>query len=210
MTPGHNRCSRTITLFVIICIVFGISACGTSKPAGVSFSGEWKIVSENFISGDKETSTARVVTDGTRFRIESEYRIQVYDGTNLHSKSKRTIPENMPDNINMEIPAAETYTSPLTKFLAKQYTFWISSRGKKEGPGGTIAGRETILYQAGGARSDGEIRLQTWVDAEKGIVLKSINSIYSRQIEQMVTTVTHECRSIDYDGMIDEASFSKP
>jgi len=184
-------------------------SCGTPVPENVSFTGRWNKIFENSISGDVTESPTEIITDGTRFRIEDNLSINVYDGTYLYTKSKPSERTSSYGDFGLDADFFKTRQKEITPEKTKQYMFWLKKQGKKKGPGGNIAGQDTILYTMGANRPDGEIGLQSWVDAETGIVLKFLQTIYSRQIEQMVSKESFECIQIDY-GYVDDSAFNKP
>jgi hypothetical protein len=190
---------KAIIFNIALLILWGCISCGTSKPKEASFKGKWKQVFENCIMGVKDESIVDVFTDGLRFRTESENSIQVYDGKYLYSKMKNTLEgHNFPVHINEISPEK-----------IKPSKFWFVIHQGKTGPGGNIAGQETVLYQAKMNRPDGEISSQVWVDAKTGIALKSVQTIYSHQVSQMVTQNSQECLEISY-GYVDDGLFVKP
>ncbi|MCK4532918.1 hypothetical protein KAU39_03965 [bacterium] len=190
---------KAVIFNVVLVLLWGCVSCSTSKPKDVSFKGKWKQVFENCIMGVKEENVVDVFTDGEKFRMESENSIQVYDGKYLYSKIKNTLDESsFPVN-----------TNEISPDKVKSYKFWFIIHQGKTGPGGNIAGQETVLYQVKMNRPDGEIASQVWVDAKTGIVLKSIQTVYSHQVSQMVTQQSQECLEISY-GYVDDGFFIKP
>lgn len=190
---------RIIAFSIAGVVLWGCISCGTPKPKEVSFKGKWKQVFENCIMGVKDEYVTDVFTDGVRFRTESEKSIQVYDGKYLHSKMKDTL-EGYSFPVN---------TNEISPEKVKPSKFWFVIHQGKTGPGGNIAGQETVLYQAKMNRPDGEISSQVWVDAQTGIALKSLQTVYSHQVSQMVTQNSQECLEISY-GYVDDSLFVKP
>ena len=80
---------------------------------------------------------------------------------------------------------------------------------RRESPGGDIAGRATALYKSGEKRPDGDVAMQVCSDEKVGITLINISTVYSKQIGQVVSRKTEECKSIQF-GPVDPASFNKP
>lgn len=191
--------SRIISFSALVTVLFGCISCGLSKPTAVSFSGKWNQVFEHFVLGNKETSKVTVITDGNRFRIEGKNSIMVYDGNYLYTKIKGDFWGS----------SDFTQAKKISSSQAKSYKFWSGVKQGKAGPGGNIAGQETILYQVRMNRPDGEITSQSWVDAKTRIVLKDIQTIYSRQVSQMITKQTSECLKINY-GSVNDTAFTKP
>ncbi|MFH1380418.1 MAG: hypothetical protein ABII23_09080 [bacterium] len=201
--------NKPVVYLMTWALTFVCLSCTAPKPAQIAFTSEWKKVFENAIAGDIEETTVSVITDGIKFKIEDKYSINVYDGINFYSKTKEIPMQDLFSSFSDNRDFLETQEREISETQAKQYMFWLRSQGKKEGPGGNIAGQETVLYQIGARRPDGELRSQTWVDAETGIVLKSMQTIYSTQIEQLVSKEETECTQIEY-GYVDEENFNKP
>jgi hypothetical protein len=87
--------------------------------------------------------------------------------------------------------------------------FWktVEMNAADAGPGGRIAGRETVLYQMRENRPDSTATIQRWVDADHGILLKSVTSIYSKQVETEISRETLECQAIQF-GAVDPAALA--
>ncbi|MBI4374958.1 MAG: hypothetical protein HY549_00765 [Elusimicrobia bacterium] len=199
--------------------------CAPSRSKDVTFQGTWKVVEENGIAGTKEERTVEVSADKERFktvsRSESFELITVFDGTDLHQKSvyhREAAPEGgeAVDQPGLEAGAASGMFAPqvrtepqVKKSQVEALRFWRRSYLGEAGSGGRIAGRDTVLYQAKARRPDGEITAQAWLDSENGTVLKTINTIYSSQVNSMVTRVTEECQQIRY-GPVESLAFAKP
>lgn len=205
-----GKMGKKIIFYSICAMVAACMSCGKPEPKNVSFAGSWKMIFENAISGDTEERTVSVITDGNRFRLEDELSIKVFDGNVLYTKSKPSTFEDTTSGYQPDPRWFETRQQEITPVQANQLKFWLKSGGKKQGPGGNIAGQETVLYQAGVNRPDAQIALQYWIDAETGVVLKSVHSIYSKQVEQLVSRETTECIQIDYYALVDDQSFTKP
>jgi hypothetical protein len=169
-----------------------------------------------------------VWTLGRLFRIEEKQKgemsafgrmmgdsvvTRLYDGTQIYTKQTYFSnfgadagstdaggggkPEETPPSIQ---PMKDYQTTPLR--------FWSRPFSGPSSPGGLVAGRPTVLYQARDNRPDGEATVQAWVDADTGIVLKYVASIYSKQISQIVTKTTEECQTIQI-GNVDQAKLAK-
>jgi len=128
----------------------------------------------------------------------------MYDGKMLNQKTTylqqpgSTIPTSPPS-----LNAAQK-----SDFEVESMRFWKRSYPGPGSPGGQIAGRETLLYQVQENRPEGKLTGQAWVDAETKVVLKRVFTIYSTQVEQMVSKETEECTEIQY-GPVDEEDFIK-
>lgn len=199
-----------VVWYAPVAVLLALMSCSAPEPGNVSFTGTWNVVNENHISGDSTESTSTVITDGNRFKIDGTYYNKVYDGTVLYSKPKPALYENRSYSYEPDPGMFETTQQDITPRQAKQMKFWLKPLGKKKGAGGSIAGRETILYEAAANRPDGQFSAQVWVDADTKIALKSIQTIYSRQIGQIVTRESTECQQVDFYSTIDDASFAKP
>ncbi len=206
-------------VLVIVGLVFVVKKFSPSQKAvDVSFEGEWVQIDEDLMYGQGKTKQLIVAVDKERFRIESNFKderqnqyhtIEVYDGQMMHHKSRTEwgpgsseAREGMPTE-----PELSSYKPPQADLFDRR--FWSQSHIGKAGPGGKVAGRDTVLYQARENRPEGELTSQAWVDEETGVVLKSIQSVYSKQIEDIVTKTTLECRRVSF-GPVDESFFSKP
>jgi len=182
--------------------------CSTSDDH-VSFTGTWKNVKENGISDQKTEATVSVKVSNNRFRIESRDQdselIQTYDGKTFNQKTT-----DLPLPGSTETPAPPAVTSDQKMDIqVENLRFWKGNYGGTGIPGGQIAGRETLLYQVQENRPDSKLTGQAWVDAENKVVLKKVFTIYSSQVEQMVSKTTDECQEIHY-GPVDDSAFTKP
>jgi len=184
-----------IRAMVLLMVMFGFFGCSTQKK-GVSFAGKWKEINESMISNVKEDRILAVITDGQRFRIETENRIDIYDGTYLHQKSNYGGLQDSPSQSfqSRKIPDAQLSDSK----------FWKRASMGQSKPGDLIAGRETKFYSIKANRPDGEITIQLWFDSKTNIVLKSIETIYSKQVSMVVTEHTFECQEISYTDVEDK------
>ena len=185
-------------------------SCVQEPANNFPFSGVWKQTDENMISSEKSEREIRVICDGKRYRIESDSRnveysvhsIEIFDGQSLHTKSEITEGMAPPENGSFrktsitEAEAKKTrdewYNNPIPNF--------------KKGPGGIVAGTETIFYEGVESRPDSEIRIQVWIDPKSGLVLKSVLQIYSKQVEQLIARTTKECLSLQ-TGTVSESAF---
>src|SRR3989339_512544 len=162
-----------IRAMVLLMVMFGFFGCSTQKK-GVSFAGKWKEINESMISNVKEDRILAVITDGQRFRIETENRIDIYDGTYLHQKSNY----------------GGLQDSPSQSFQSRKI------------PDAQLSERK--FYSIKANRPDGEITIQLWFDSKTNIVLKSIETIYSKQVSMVVTEHTFECQEISYTDVEDK------
>jgi len=154
-----------VVSLVLGCFILGLSGCADTSDQLPAFSGKWNQLIENMVNGDKEAISFTVISDGKRFRVESSNEITVYDGTSLWTK------------YTGEYASSEPSRSDISEVGAKQEMFWRNTLFNKKGAGGSVAGRNTTLFQAASNRPDGEIAIQNWVDSEKKIVLKSLKTI---------------------------------
>lgn len=188
-------------------------ACDIPTTKRAAFTGQWKHTMENCIIGSKDEETTKVITDGFRYRMENEYSVTVYDGTMLYTKGKDLDPKMFGEGAGSYTPPpAQTTEKKIDRLTAHGFEFWYINTlnaQAKAGAGGNILGQETILYQVRENRPEGELSLQNWVDGKTGVVLKTVHSIYSKQIEQLVSQDTWECIEISY-GTVDAKNFLKP
>ena len=191
---------------ILLGLALLLPACGGSGD--VSFSGKWTIVKENAISDQKSEESVDVIAEGNKFRLhsvdEETDTLLIYDGSNL---TEKTTVLKTPEG---ETPAAPRLTTTRkTDMEVSPLRFWAVSFSGNTLPGGQIAGRDTVLYQAQEVRPDGQMTVQAWVDPQTNVVLKRVFTIYSSQIEQLVSRSTEECREIHY-GPLDDANFTRP
>ncbi|MFI5362385.1 MAG: hypothetical protein ACHQ49_10480 [Elusimicrobiota bacterium] len=206
---------------------FLAGACGGLKEAkDVPFRGTWTISEENGINHALDAQfTSEVTADKGRFRIVKtteirnafgvvkEEDVSIFDG-DLLSQSAKMWRENVEGASDLEMPQqppqAPQKPSPAALRAAR---FWVHDEWlvglPKKGPGGQVAGRETVYYEGKKTRPDGEITLRVWADSESGMILKSISMIYSSQVNAMVMRVTQECRKIEF-APVDAAVFAEP
>jgi len=207
--------SKAIFLAAVIGIgVFLFNKCSVKSSADVAFTGTWMITNESEISGKKETSTSEVITDGKRFRIRNTSidpfynttteHTTVYDGQFIYEQSTYSGGESG----TTSSPARAEAIAPEK---AARLRFWstIESGLAEGGPGGRVAGRETILFQMRENRPDATATIQRWLDAENKTMLKSSISLYAKQVESMLSKDTYECQSIKF-GPVQESAFTKP
>jgi hypothetical protein len=190
-----------------------ISCSGQVKQA--AFKGQWRVTTENAIAATKEEGIVSVVSDGQRFRIENPGYTTVYDGVMLHTSD---VEQQQPSIIDGMVPSQDTSIPSASSAISSRkpevselngLQFWkCGMTDGKKSTGGTIAGQETVLYEVRSTRPEGEVTIQNWVDAKTGILLRSVTTIYSTQIEQVVMRTTRECFDIAYGPVTD--SFSRP
>ena len=217
-------------LLLVIVLIGGfmllLRNCGPSSSQDVPFTGTWKIENENGISGSKEVLNVIVTADKKLFKTVSkgEYgeTTAIYDGEMLHTKQTYVPP---PGSEQFSTPAdhpanpqppespqtrgSDVSSQKVSDSRMMPLRFWARTYVGNAGPGGKVAGQETVLYQAREKRPEGEITVQGWVDAKTGLVLKSVDTIYSSQVNSMVSKVTRECQQIQY-GPVEKSAFSKP
>jgi len=169
-----------------------LAGCTQPSSDTLDFIGVWNVVRENGIAGQSTPSTIYVSVGQRRFRIEqrAEERstVMLYDGERLFKSD--------------EPPVAKSNTQ------MDAWRFWKRNFAGNSVSGGKIAGRETVLFQSQDTRPTDQITVQAWVDAETGVILKKIFTIYSRQLEQVTTRDTEECVAINY-GPVNDTVFSK-
>jgi hypothetical protein len=169
----------------------------------VSFTGTWKVVNENGISDLKSEATVVATVDKNRFRIvfhdEEKETTENYDGDTFTQKSAGLNQTESPTSSSEKKSTAEM----------EPHRFWKRRFTGDAIAGGVIAGRETNLFQSQNDRPDGQVTLQAWVDAETGVLLKKIFTVYSTQMQQMISKTTEECREIRY-GPVPATAFEKP
>lgn len=194
--------------------------CAASQSKDAPFTGTWTRTDENSIAGTSESDTVDVVTDGKKFRVSSKRvddmggvwsSVVVYDGENIHEKGDYTPPPNAPADLYRNDEPPQTHTrKPLTGEILTM-AFWKDSleADANAGPGGSIAGRPTVLYQGRWNRPDGEMTGQVWMDSETNTVLKKVAGVYSKQIESAVFKSSIECTRFQ-PGPVDAAQFNKP
>lgn len=193
-----------------------LAGCG-KEPGKAAFTGTWTFTEENSITLASDSLQINVVCLPPKFRISEITKMsentQVYDGKSLHTKSiyhpspLGEIEHSMDDE--PEAPQARTESKAMDENQAVAQRFWAQPLQGQSVPGGSIAGRDTLLYTAKWKRPDGEFSSQTWVDAKTGVMLKNIESIYSSQAQTMVRRSIKECTSIDYTKPAD-AAFAQP
>jgi len=200
------------------------SCIAPSEAKNVTFTGAWKVTQENGISGTKSEVTMAVTASKDKFRIveqgEGSEKTTVYDGDMLYTKYAYAAQpalaaqpqdagaDGAPRDAALSAPQTASEKPRGPNQLA-QLRFWARSYVGRTGPGGKMADRDTVLYQAREKRPDGELTIQAWVDAQTGVVLKSVTTIYSSQVGSMVSKTTEECQQIQYDSA-DPSAFSKP
>jgi hypothetical protein len=193
--------------------------CAPSRAQQAPFEGKWTLETKSEINDSSVRKDVSVRTDGNRFRIEGRVReevsgqapfeydvVTVFDGESLHEKT-----------VYAASPGAAAYGSAGPSVSSRKpekselvnLRFWSRSFPGQAGAGGRVAGRETVLYQARVNRPDAEETVQAWVDAEKGVVLRSNVSLFSRQVESVVSKTTEECREVRF-GPVDDGAFAKP
>lgn len=187
--------------------------CSSKSSDQATFTATWTLLNENGITRASEKGTVAVTADKNLFRIvtrtDHSESLEIYDGDMLHSQTTY-----FSDEVSIEGAAASPNQSSVRSeaLSAQQAThlrFWAESSEGKSIAGGQIAGRDTLLHEIRAKRPDGEILNQRWVDAETGVVLKSIDMIYASQVNSMLTRTLRECQKIDY-GPADPAVFRRP
>jgi hypothetical protein len=191
---------------ILFCFLAG---CGPSDPQDARFKGTWKHITENGLTKEKGELAITITADHDRFRLaqKSNYgeTIEVFDNHTLYTKYVSS-PGAFPLEPSTPTVSAEAVT--VTQTGSRR--FWANAITAGHGdPGGVIAGQDTLLYKRGEHRPDGDISEQDWVDAKTGVLLKSISTIYSSQVNSIVRQETWECQSIVYN-QVDESDFKSP
>jgi hypothetical protein len=214
---------KNLLLLLILTVGVGafIKKCGPSRAdARLEFEGTWTLANESEIVGGKEEQTARVWVKKDRFKIVSQHKstdmrgdpiesevTTVFDGKELHVKTVFAPRRNYQGEMTVAPP--ETSSRPPVAGEVDGIRFWTKSFQGNAGPGGQVAGRETLLYSVKARRPDAESTEQAWVDAKTGVVLRSNNSLFSRQVNMTVGKETLECVAIRY-GVVADGEFTKP
>ncbi len=193
--------------------------CAPSRAGDVAFTSEWTV--ERGAMGETQSTDVRLTTDGNRFRLEERQRsldgeflnVTVYDGSSLHVRSE-VLSESESQRRGREsdglpFPAPTLDSRPVTEQDVSPLRFWTRSYEGDAGPGGRVAGRETVLYQARSKLPTETRTVQAWVDEKTGVPLKTRISAYSKQVESEVFSESSECLRIQY-GDVDPAAFAKP
>lgn len=214
---------KNLLLLIVLTVGVGafIKKCGPSRAAGnLEFEGTWTLVNESEIAGGKEEQTARVWVKKDRIKIVSQNKSSgfsgepvetevttVFDGKELHVKTVFAPRRNYQGEMT-ETPPESVSRAPVAGEV-DGLRFWTKSFQGNAGPGGQVAGRETLLYSVKARRPDAESTEQAWVDAKTGIVLRSNNTLFSRQVNMAVGKETLECTDIRY-GAVPDSVFAKP
>lgn len=214
---------KNLLLLIVLTVGLGafIKKCGPSRAdARLEFEGTWALANESEIAGGKEEQTARVWAKKNRFKIIAQHKstgmngepiesevTTVYDGKELHAKTVYAPRRNYQGEMTVTPP--ETFSRAPVTGEVEGLRFWTKSFQGNAGPGGRVAGRETLLYSVKARRPDAESTEQAWVDAKTGIVLRSNNSLFSRQVNMTVGKETLECAAIRY-GAVPDSVFTKP
>lgn len=214
---------KNLLLLVVLTVGLGafIKKCGPSRAAqNLEFEGAWVLANESEIVGGKEEQNARVWARKDRFKIIAQHKstgstgdpiesevTTVFDGQDLHVKTVFAPRRNYQGEMT-EIPPESNSRKPVPGEL-DGLRFWTKSFVGNAGPGGQVAGRDTLLYSVKARRPDAESTEQAWVDAKTGLVLRSNNSLFSRQVNMTVGRETLECSSIRY-GAVPDTVFAKP
>jgi hypothetical protein len=207
---GHmKKCG----IWVSILLLFAGCAKSTDKAA---FHAEWDFLSENVVTSNSETAQVSVTTRPPQFKITTKApgstKVEVYDGESIY-RLMTFYPQvdSMGGQTSDPAYIAEPSRSslPMNPDQAAAMRFWVQPISGISKSGGLIAGRDTLLYETKLKRNDGEFSSQKWVDAETGVLLKSVETIYSSQINSIVTRESRECKSIEYTTP-DDAVFGRP
>src|SRR5438132_2390919 len=159
-------------LWAALCVLapmFLLPGCGPGDPEKVRFKGAWQHTSENGIANTKEEAMVTATVDRDRFRLETKTptggsSIEVFDGTTFYTRydyAPRDLSGQRLDVASSPSVSAE----PMTTEKAAALRSWSKAYRPGHGEsGGTIAGRDTLLYKMAERRPDGEFGKQEWVD----------------------------------------------
>lgn len=207
--------SKTLMLVVALgAAAVAMKTCSVGETRNVPFTGSWVLRESSEVTGRTRVVNYEVTTDGRRFRITSTSTdpewgsttdgVMVYDGERIHTRTEVTGRDGSQDDLDIEAEAA-------TRPALNNARFWktVELAGAEAGAGGRIAGRDTLLYQSKVNRPDGTAVTQAWLDAETSTVLKSVFSLYAKQVESELMRQEYECTAISF-GAVDDADFAKP
>jgi hypothetical protein len=211
----------------------------TTSPKGAAFTGTFLQTSENGITGGKDIASLVVATDGVQFRITKRVSnpddlyayetISVFDGKNFSSKSHTTFTgsQQVTEDNNAEEesdeegdsaeptapaePEGQSEQKPMSREEAEFMMFWktVETKAMEAGPGGTVCGRNTMLYQVRENQPDRTVTVRRWVDQENKILLKSEFSIFAKQVDSLLAKESYECLQIQL-GAPDPSAFQHP
>lgn len=200
--------------FIVLAALVALTACG-KEPEKAAFTGTWEITQENVIAMKTEKNEITVATAPPKFRIAEKSStvesVEVYDGKSLHRRTAYISQGGYgePSGSDFNESSSHTYSEAMTPEQSDAKRFWVQPLQGKSSAGGLIAGRDTILYQGASRRPEGEFDIQVWADAATGVVLKSVETVYSSQVKSIVTRNSRECKSIDFTPPAD-AVFARP
>jgi hypothetical protein len=205
-------------VFLGTCFILLGVGCAPLPVNQAAFSGHWEQTTENGITGQVDKESWDVQVEGDKYhmidRLGTMENHYAYDGKEFRHSGSPTLTQ-IADAIG--IPALKNAVAQMnppptpeaTHMAAQLHCFWLQRKQGEKSAGGTLCGRETILYDATEKRPDGEIHQQVWFDKENDIVLKRVYTIYSSQIQSMVSKTTLECQSLQIQHP-DPAVFSQP
>lgn len=195
-----------------------LSSCA-KDPSKAAFTGTWNFTEENSITNASDTVQMTVLSLPPKFRQSTKSQSSevtlVYDGASLHTKTSY-MPSASPYAMSLpfqeaesQAPQVHTESVAMSADQAAAKRFWAEPLTGKSAPGGLIAGRDTVLYESKWKRPDGEFSTQIWVDAQTGVMLKQMESVYSSQAQTLVRRAMKECVSIDFTAP-EDAAFARP
>jgi hypothetical protein len=168
-------------------------------PQSVAFSGEWIHRTENGLTGLTTEERVSVQTNGYKFLTvthgpESSLT-SLFDGERLASQYI-FIPSSGPvTGADAEPPqVGPLQTEKPSQEKIASLRFWMQKPKGTKSQGQQVASRATDMYEDRQKRPDGEYRLQTWVDRETGVVLRTAALLFSSQVNALVMRETWECR----------------
>jgi hypothetical protein len=199
---------RSINTPVLRGLLLSLALIGAGcepPPPDIAFTGTWTVQKENGVADEKSLTTVQVTVAGNRFKTEAknpdEEIIEIYDGEHLTSK-KTDFSQSAASNSPVESTVA------ISNNEMEPRRFWKKNMTGDSLPGGQIAGRETLLYQIQENLPGKKMTRQSWVDAETKVLLKNIFTVYSVQLDLILSKTTEECQEIHY-GPVNNAVFAK-
>ncbi len=194
--------------FIALAIAAALPACTPDDLPKQSFVGTWTIVDENGLTGHRDEERATVSAQHEKFRLAitkpTGEELIAYDGHALHERYT----SSTPSSLETSAEPSKDIGRPATETDVQSLRFWTDRFPGHEVGGGQICGRETVLLELKEHRPDGDFSLQQWSDGKTGIVLKFIQTVYSSQVQSMVTKKTRECQSLEYRSL-DPTTFSQ-
>ncbi|OVE77206.1 hypothetical protein BVX98_03310 [bacterium F11] len=208
--------------FILSGLLFGfsfmINGCSVNESEvnviNASFSGTWKTVSESDNKTDKVTVN-RISSDGKRFRFETYSeggsfnsnmnQLFVFDGEYLHASQGYSS-----EFLGNSQPIEGSESRKLSKAEIEKMKIWVPKLpgSTKKGPGETILGRETVIYEIEQPIIASFVdKSEFWIDKETGLILRKKTEQMSKRAQKVVRTELMECIELNV-GPVDESAFS--